>query len=201
MEQDAQLTDRHSPSSKHVFMEEYVRGLWWVDLWVCQLTSLIDFPHGENFRVHFLFTYLPTDCITCDGGKSSVPQPAEDFCGRLDSSMLRAGVVRISLFLSICHGRVPLLGHSYTNEKNITLLERDVVLLGNFEDIGKPHLVGRECGVFNPSFLRPCSIVDQDSTSYCYCEIISGDSCEMDEYLQCPHGPNAGDQFDHFGDH
>lgn len=164
------LTDRHSPSSKHIFMEEYVRGLWWVDLWICQLSFLIGLPHIEgNLWSIFLIAHLPTDCITGDGGESSVPQPAKDLCGRFNPSMLRAGVVRVSLFLGVCHGRVPLLGHSYTDEQNITPLKRDLILLGNFKDIGKAHLVGRECGVLNPLFLGPCGVVDQDSTSYCNC--------------------------------
>lgn len=87
-------------------------------------------------------SYLPTDCITSDRGKPRIPEPSEDFRSGLDSGMLGAGVIRVSLFLGICHGCVPLLGHAYANEQNITLFECDVVLPGDLKNVREAHLMG-----------------------------------------------------------
>lgn len=120
-------------------MEEDVRGLRWVNLRKCQM--MVSSPSLARSRTQFV-SHLPTDCITGDRGKPRIPEPSEDFRSGLDSRVLGAGVIRVSLFLGICHGCVPLLGHTYANEQNITLFEGDVVLSGDLENVREAHLVG-----------------------------------------------------------
>lgn len=80
-------------------------------------------------------SYLPTDGITGNRGESAVPQPAEHISCRFHASVLRTGIVRIGLLLGIRHYGVPFLRNSNPNEKGITLLEGDIVLLGDLQNV------------------------------------------------------------------
>lgn len=118
-----------------------------------------------SFRI-FGVSYLPTNGIAGNGRESAVPQPAENVFRGLDPRVLRVRVVRIGLFLSVGHNRVPLFGYPDTDKQDVTLLKSDVVLLGDLQDVRETHLMGRECAILDSPFVGPRRVVDQDSTSY-----------------------------------
>ena len=79
--------------------------------------------------------------------------------------MFRGLVVRVGFLLLVGHDRLPLLGNSNANKKDIPSLECDVTLPSYFQDIGQFHLVSGK-GAKRDSFFRcPCRVVDQHSTA------------------------------------
>jgi hypothetical protein len=55
--------------------------------------------------------------------------------------VLGLGIVRIFSLFSVLHDSVPFLRNSDSDEEDITLLESDVVLLGDFENILEADLM------------------------------------------------------------
>lgn len=141
-------------------MKEDVRGLRWIDLRICQLNPCSNrLATWQDLRV-LLLSHLPANCVTSNSGEAGVPKPAKDFGSCFDSGMLGTSVVGICPFLLVRHGCVPLLSHPNPDEKDVPLLEGDVVLLCNLKDVGKADLMGRERGVSNPLFLSPRRVVN-----------------------------------------
>lgn len=80
-------------------------------------------------------THLPAYRITGNGRKTSVPQPAQNIDRGLNTSVLRFWVVRIRLLLGRRHDGIPFLRHSNADKEDVTFLEGDVALLGDFQDL------------------------------------------------------------------
>lgn len=134
-----QLSNWHTPSGKQIFMQQ--------DL-------------GVSWRPH-----LKREAVTGHSCKTRVPDPSKHIDRWLNTSQMGHWLGSILHLLADSHFVIPVPRDADSHEENVTLLDANVALLGDFQNIRELYLMWRKAVELDALLFGIRGIVNQDSSS------------------------------------
>lgn len=103
--------------------------------------------------------HFEADGVRSHRSKMTIPQKAQHAFALLQPRMLGLLLQTVADLLLLVH-LVPGLGQADAEEEDIALLKADVAFAGDREDVvQRDHVLAQGVDA-DPSFLRPCQVVD-----------------------------------------